>query len=49
MTLRVIHGDDPDYTIDKFLGAGGFGEVFKVRRKLDGQVCDSIVPVHDAV
>ncbi|KAK5651899.1 hypothetical protein OQA88_11558 [Cercophora sp. LCS_1] len=41
MSLRVIQGGiDPNYALDteKPLGEGGFGKVFKVRRKSDGKV-----------
>lgn len=38
MSLRVISGDDANYTVVEKLGAGTFGAVYKVRRKSDGKV-----------
>jgi len=38
MSLREIYKEDPNYTVDKKLGQGAFGEVYKVHRKSDGKV-----------
>ncbi|KAK3319585.1 kinase-like domain-containing protein [Cercophora scortea] len=40
MSLRIIHGVDPNYALEreKPLGEGGYGKVYKVRRKSDGKL-----------
>lgn len=38
--MRQIAGSDPAYVLEKQLGKGGYGTVYKARRKTDGVVSD---------